>query len=541
MEKALQETGLTPLQARILARRGLTPETLDDFLNPVLSRLASVSLPGTEAFVTRVLSAIQKKEQILIFGDYDCDGVCATAILVETLKALGAWVVGFLPERETEGYGMTDASVARMLQEYPTVGLVITVDNGINSISQIAGLQDKGIDVIVTDHHLADKTMPLCICVHATEMCGAAIAFFLAGALIKAAKEHGLYRGPSIGGPLLVLAGLATVTDVMPLLGQNRILVAEALKRFRAWAPLGLKELFDRASRTTAPTLKSKDFGFLIGPRINAAGRIASGMDALKLILSTDREEARALAHKVDLHNTTRKSIEQGMVEEALTQLVEGAPAQVIYLTAKTAHPGVAGIVAARIMERVQTPVAVIVNGHGSARAPTGYHVRDALSASAAALERFGGHAAAGGFTVRTSAFAALFCEACFAQARTCGTTQQDLTVVDADVSGSDLTLAFAMWLQTLEPFGEGNAQPLFRLRAVRLRDVKTVGSDGRHLQITFKDSQIPRAVWWNQGNLIEQLRAESVKPYDCIFNLEVSNYGEPHPELCIHSLQVSE
>ncbi len=538
MAAALQALGFSPLQARILARRGVAPETLEAFLNPTLAQLEAPALPGMAESVSLILSVLQQQQEIVVFGDYDCDGVCATAILVETLKTLGAPVVGFLPERLTEGYGMTDASVTRLLSEHPRVSLVITVDNGINSLVQVEMLQEKGVKVIVTDHHLTGDCLPTCPILHTTEMCGAAIAFFLARSLVAEAKARGIYQGRAIGGPLLILAGLATVTDIMPLLGVNRILVAEALKRFRAWAPLGLKELYDRASRTGVSTLTSKDFGFLLGPRMNAAGRIASGMDALNLLLSADREVARALAHTIDLQNTTRKSIEQRMVDAALTQIVEGAPAQVIYLNGETAHPGIAGIVAARIMERVQTPVAVVVDAHGSARAPEGYHVRDALAASSEALERFGGHAAAGGFTVRTPDFKELFCSACSAQATMCAQSFSQERAIDADVVGHDLTLELAQWLQTLEPFGEGNPEPIFRLRGVKLGDVKPLGLEGRHLQMTFKDVMIPRAVWWNRGDLVESLRAGSSKDYECIFTLEVSTYGEPHPELRIQSLQ---
>ena len=412
----LESAGIPRLLARLLAIRGIVPDSVDAFFSPSISDLAKPSeLPGISKSAEVVLDAVSRGDKIVVFGDYDCDGICASAILAIAIGAIsksGSRPAVFLPDRLTEGYGMTSASVARMLAENPGVKLLVTVDNGINSVDEVARLKASGISVVVTDHHLPGETIPAADAVvnpkvastpRLEGLCGAGVAFMLANACVTLARERGLYSGPNVGGPLLVLAGIATVTDIMPLTGQNRILVYEALKRFRSLAPTGLKELLLRASRSSSPTLTSKDFGFLIGPRINAAGRMASGMEALRLILSTDREECREFARIVDVRNVERKSVEQSMLDEALSKIVPGAPAQVIDIP--NGHQGVAGIVAARILERLgedpveggPKPVCVIVKGHGSARAPEGYNVRDAFIHSAEALERFGGHAAAGG------------------------------------------------------------------------------------------------------------------------------------------------
>ncbi len=553
---ALVAVGHSALQARLLALRGVTAETAEGWLSPSLSTLASPhDLPGISEAVRLLLSALRAGRKIVVFGDYDCDGICATSILVQTIRTLGGDAAPFLPERLTEGYGMTAASIARLLAEYPQASLVVTVDNGINSVEQVATLKAHGLDVIVTDHHLPGDVLPDCPIVnpkvaspeHFDGLCGAGVAFLLAKALVIAAKEAGDYDGPNMGGPLLVLAGLATVTDIMPLVGQNRILVAEALRRFRAWAPVGLRELLDRATRTTVPMLTTRDFSFLIGPRINAAGRVASGMDALKLVLASDREEARRLALTVDLHNTTRKSIEQKMTDDACEQIKEDAAAQIIVLPSQTAHPGIAGIVAARILERLgvahAVPVCVIVDGHGSARSPDGMNVRDALQGAAEALVRFGGHAAAGGFTVKEGQldrFCELFRETCARLARDIPSEAREIEWVDAEVSAADLTLDFAQWLQRLEPFGEGNPMPTFLLRQVYLADARPLGADGRHLQVFFKDP-VPRGVWWGHGDRVNQLRADAAKPHDLVFTVEVSSYGEPHPELRFLSISCSE
>jgi single-stranded-DNA-specific exonuclease len=416
-------------------------------------------------------------------------------------------------------------------------------------VEQVRTLKARGMDVLVTDHHLPGDQLPDCIVVNPKVsapaslewLCGAGVAFLLSMELVNEARERGVYRGPKIGGPLIVLAGLATVTDIMPLSGQNRLLVAEALKRFRTLAPVGLRELYDRATRSAAP-LTSRDFGFLIGPRVNAAGRLASGMEALSLLLAKDREEARALARTVDFRNTERKTVEQSMTDAALQQVVPEAPAQVIDIP--DGHQGVAGIVAARILERLgaagPVPVCVVVRGHGSARAPDGYNLRDAFVESSEALTRFGGHAAAGGFSVRdgqVARFRELFCAACARQAAASPASRRGAVMVDAVVDGADITLDLANWLGLLEPYGEGNPTPVFAIRRAYISEARPLGQDGRHLQVAFRGLRTPRGVWWNRGDIVEELRARSSEPFDVAFTVEVSTYGEPHPELRLVAL----
>ena len=537
------EGGEPEILKRLLELRGIAAADISAFLYPSLSDLAEpAELPGIVEAADVLLDAVSAGREVVVFGDYDCDGVCAAAILVKTLEALDARVRPFLPERLTEGYGMSDASVARMLSEIPSVGLVVTVDNGINSVGQIAALRGRGVSVVVTDHHLPGEELPAADAlvnpkVRAPErlsgLCGAGVAFLLANRLVAEAKRRGMYSGPNIGGPLLVLAGLATVTDIMPLVGQNRIIVSEALKRFGKWAPLGLKELHFRAARSGGDKLTSRDFGFLLGPRINAAGRMASGMDALDLLLESNRERVREYAMRIDLNNTERKSIELKMTEDAMSRVVEGAPAQVIDLPG--GHPGVAGIVASRVLERLggTVPVCVIAAGHGSARAPDGINIRDAFVACADVLATYGGHAAAGGFSVKdgmVDEFRARLCDYCrglgaapSAVRRAC---EPELWIEPGDV-----TLQLAEDLQLFEPFGEANPEPVFGLREMVFSDVRPLGSDGRHLAVNMRSSGL-RAVWWGQGELVEPLRAAGSAPHDIAFTIAVSDYGERHAEL---------
>ena len=540
-----------PIIAKILALRGITAADLEDFLHPTLDKLAKPEeLPGIDKAADIILDSVLYRRKIVVFGDYACDGVCATAIVSRTLRALGGNVSEFIPDRLTEGYGMSESSIARMLKSNPGVGLVITVDNGINSVTEVTNLKRKWSSVVVTDHHLPGDELPDANAIvdpkleappHLQNLCGAGVAFMLANRIVSEAKRRGMYRGPSIGGPLLVLAGLATVTDIMPLLGQNRILVSEALKRFFTCAPMGLRELHARAARTGANELTTRDFGFMIGPRINAVGRVERyGADqALELVVSEDQEIVRELARIVDGYNVERKAIEQKMSDEALAKVVPGAPAQVIDLP--DGHPGVAGIVAARVMEKVggRGPVCVYAGGHGSARAPEGFNVRDAFVACDEVLERYGGHAAAGGFGVkegRIDDFRRMLCEYCERLAAADTTPQKKANEPELWIEPADLTLELAEELRQLEPFGEGNREPVFGLKSVLFADVKPLGMDGKHLSVLLRGSGL-RAVWWGRGDLVEKLRAESAAPHDITFTLAVSDYGERHAELRLVSI----
>ena len=535
---------------KLLRQRGIVD--YEKFFNPSLADLATPEeLPGVSAAVAKMIEAVKAGRRIVVFGDYDCDGVCATAIMALALKAIGGNVDTFLPKRLDEGYGMSDEAVVRMLGDFPGVELVVTVDNGINSISQIADLRSEGIETIVSDHHLPSVNMfgqmllPNAVAIvnpkvaapeHLQDLCGASVAFLLANALVDAATKCGLYAGPKIGGPLLVLAGLATVTDVMPLVGQNRILVSESLKRFHNWAPLGLRELYARASRSTSTTLTTKDYGFLIGPRINAAGRVANGEESLELVLTDDREIAREAARIVDGRNVERKQIEAGMVEQAMAKVVDGAAAQVIDMPdGPPEQQGIAGIVAARIMEKVHVPTGVLAGGHGSARAPEGYNVRDALKACSKYLTRYGGHAAAAGFSVKegmVDEFRVAFAAECAKQYETFRNsslhTPTSSLRFDLEIEPADLTLELAEEIAKMEPFGEGNKEPVFMFRNATLSDVRFLGQESKHLAFTANGF---KGVWWGRGDLVEELRA-SVAPVDIAFTIEISTYGEPHVEL---------
>ena len=538
---------LHPIVERLLELRGIGEDAREAFLDPSLRRLARCDeLPGVREAVGVILPFVRDGREIVVFGDYDCDGVCASAILVTTLRRLGAKADAFIPDRFKEGYGLTAASIERLFREHPSVGLIVTVDNGISAAREVAELKARGVSVVVTDHHLPGPDLPVADALvnprvaalpGCEELCGAGVAFYLAGALVQAAMSAGIYSGGKFGGPLLVLAGLATVADLMPLREQNRILVAQSLACFNRCAPVGLRELLLSAARVASSAPTSRDYGFLLSPRINATGRMESAVIAYNLIMEEDREVARNLAVRVNGLNSLRQTEEREMVVAVQAQVAPGRAAAVA--RREEGNSGVAGIVAARVMERLRVPVAVAVGDNGSVRAPAGYNAHDALAASSAALERFGGHAAAGGFTLKDGMFEEfkrLFTDACAAQYAANKEEVERGKVLEPDLGlePQDLTLELFDAMQVMAPFGEGNEEPVFGLRAVRFGDAKPIGAEGKHAVFSFVNRSIPRAVWWNHGIDVEVIRAHDV-PRDVLFTLLVSDYGgDRHLELCL-------
>ena len=563
--EAFRSAGLPPILARLLASRGVTEEGREAFLDPSLTRLArSDDLPGMTEAVQVILPFLHTKRKIVVFGDYDADGVCASAILVTALRRLGGNAEAFIPHRFGEGYGMTAASLERLWCEHADAALVVTVDNGISSPDEVAKLKVKGIRVVVTDHHLPGENLPKAdalvnprvqSCPGSADLCGAGVAFFLASALAQAATEKGLYTGPKFSGPLLVLAGLATVADLVPLKEQNRILVAQSLAYFNRCAPYGLRELRDKAARSAA-ALTARDYGFLLAPRINAAGRMKTADAAFDLLVCTDedREGARQLASRIDGFNGERRGFEQTMYQEACAQIDKAGEEDLQAVVAWDAgcvtgatkgqrwHLGVAGIVASRLLEHYHVPAAVAVGETGSVRAPDGYNVHDALAAASEHLVRFGGHAAAGGFTVKPGAFEAFraaFTTAC-AKQRKEHALDADARDFDGWVEPGDLTPGLYADLRRLEPFGEGNPEPVFGLRGVTLREVRVMGVEGRHLSLAFVNRDVPRAIWWGHGGRAEDLRKHAARPYDVFFTLTTSGFDSalPHLELRVVDLR---
>lgn len=554
--------------ARVLAVRGAgTTEAAVAFLSPDLkAHLAHpYTFPGARSAAERLWDAIRAGREIVVYGDFDADGVAAAAVLVTALRRLGGAAEAFLPVREPEGYGLTFAALARCLAQRGRLpGLLVTVDCGIGSVAEVAHLNGLGVEVIITDHHEPGAELPpaavivnprLAASPGAENLCGAGVAFKVAHALVELGRENGWYAGGPIGGELLAPVGVATVTDVVPLTGENRVFVAGALKHWERLAGEGLRALLARASQQTVDAPDATTFGFVIGPRINAAGRMDSAMVAYELLTTRDRDRAAELAARLEAFNGERRGVEARIVAAARRQCglaedggVFGEAAVVVggdgsHAGAAGWHPGVIGIVAARLSDAAERPAAVVAfdetgAGRGSVRAGEGYHALEALEAAREALEGFGGHARAAGFQVKAGRFAEfkrLFCEAC---ARQAPGAARELTV-DGWLAPQELTLELHREQQRLEPFGAGNPAPRWGVRGAELARAQPVGQAGEHLQLAFRfgSGETVRGVWFRAGGLVETVRAAGGR-FDVVFELSRNDFGgEPSAELRVVDL----
>jgi len=467
------ELGCPLSVAGILARRGVDhPCGAADFLAPKLKRLSDpFLLPEMRAAVDRTLAAIDRNERIVLYGDYDVDGVTSLALLVRMLRAYGATPEAFLPSRIDEGYGLSPEGVARCVATF-SPQLLIAVDCGTSSAAEIATLTAQGVDVVVIDHHECPAALPLCTALINPKradagadfqyLCSAGLIFKFCHALLKTRalpdfdlREH------------LDLVALGTVADIVPLIGENRVLVQKGLETMAHTRWAGLRALMEVAA-VGAP-LTPGDVGFKLGPRLNASGRLGTAQESLELLLTDDSERAHALALDLDAHNRERQRVEKVTVTEAEAQIAfDPARDAAIIVGASGWHPGVLGIVASRICRQHHRPTLVIGFdenglGKGSGRGIAGFSLVEALGQCAHLLEKFGGHELAAGLALRQEHFEA-FSEAFKTCARAMLTDEEMVPRVklDCEVALSEINLDFLAVHEHLQPFGMGNAQPLF-------------------------------------------------------------------------------
>ena len=515
-ERLQRERSLPRPVAYSCARRGLEPAVLDTFLNPRLKELRNpLPIHDMERAVQRVWEAIDREEIIMIHGDYDVDGMTGTVFLTRTLRSLGANVVPFVPNR-SEGYGIGDAGISMVDQV--DAKLVLTVDCGTTAVNEIAALNSKGIDVVVLDHHNPEADLPDAFLVNPklgevdpefSRLSGVGVAAkFVHGMAIKRphAMSHEVYKDA------LQLVALGTVADVVPLLGENRIMVSFGLGRLSRSKLAGIQAL-KVVARLTRARLTAQDIAFQIAPRLNAVGRMGDARDALALLLTDDPTEAYRLAEHLEDLNLKRREADQVVLSEAVEQLrtsgSDEAPAMVVW---DDSWPvGVVGIAASRLVDKYHKPAFVIaVEGdlaRGSARTAGGVSLPEALASCHDLLEVYGGHSQAAGFTVRRENLSALKKGL---EAYIGGLSISDEATpweVDAQVELSELNPSCIDWLERLEPFGHGNPEPLFRTKGLVLaEDAGVVGK--RHLKLLFKDDQgrKVRGIAFGQGDRAKDL-----------------------------------
>jgi single-stranded-DNA-specific exonuclease len=473
------EVGLDPLAARVLVARGVAePQDAARFLSHELTDLPDpFRMRGMSAAVERLTRAIVQREQVTLYGDYDVDGVCSTALLSLFLDSVGAPPRTYIPHRIDEGYGLNLRAVERIAREGSR--LLVSLDCGIASVAEVARARDLSMDVVIVDHHTVPEMLPAATavlnphqpgCEYPTNaLCAAGVAFNLVMALRRSLRTLGWFqsrREPPLK-PLLDLVALATICDVVPLTGPNRILVRHGLDALgRADRP-GVRALKEVARLETEGAVSAGQVGFHLGPRINAAGRLDDATVGLQLLRTTSLAEARELATKLDHANEERRAIERRMLVEAVAQAEDRPGTRGLVLWAEGWHPGVVGIVAARVVERFHKPTLVIGVqggvGKGSARSIEGFHLVEALHECAEHLSRFGGHRHAAGVTLdaeRLVDFRRDF-EAIAARRL----REEDLEPrcrVDAVVHPDELTERAVGALAALGPFGAGNPEPIF-------------------------------------------------------------------------------
>ncbi len=535
-----RDLGVSDITASVLARRGYdTPEIAARFLDAALPGHDPLLLGDMEVAVERIRSAVASGTRICVHGDYDVDGICATALAVLFLRELGADVVWHLPSRFEEGYGVSRETLARLADD--GVGLVLTVDCGITAVDEVAEAARRGLDVVVTDHHRPGPVLPDCPIVATRpssypfpELCGTGVVFKLGEALLG--SEHPAVRRN------LDLVALATIADVVPLVDENRALAAAGLLQLAATQRPGLQALM-RSAGVDPAAVDSGAVGFRLAPRINAAGRLGRPDIALELVLTDDAGEARRHADTLEELNRDRQAVEDRIVREAVA-VVDAMPEprrrrRGYVLWNEDWHEGVIGIVASRLAERFHRPVVLITRSHdswkGSGRSIPSFDLHGALSACSANLDRFGGHRAAAGLSIEESRIAAFADDfAAYADANLDPDELFEVVRVDAVVSAQDLTLGLAEELARLAPFGLGNPEPTLLVPATEAVAPATVG-DGKHLR--FRVRQHGRdggsAIAFGQGTQIDRLRAAG--RFDVAFRLKENHWnGTVAPQLVV-------
>ncbi len=516
------ELKISPLLAQCLLNRGLSePEPISRFLDPRLKQLADpFLLPHMRAAVERLFSAREKSEPLVIFGDYDVDGVTSTTLLSEVLTALGWKVERYLPHRMDEGYGLSQSAVENCLGQFPAT-LLLAVDCGSTARDTIDWLRGRGVDVIVLDHHQVSSPPPAAVALvnpqlaaesapSFRELCSAGLAFKLAHAVLKHGRDHGLPGAADFDlRPFLELVALGTIADLVPLTGENRILVTAGLPRLNATQRPGLLALKKVAG--ISKTIGGYEVGFQLAPRLNAAGRLETAQEALNLLLAPDAATAEPIAHSLDARNRERQNIERSIAAEVLGTLRKRFNPDTDFVIVEGQllwHIGVVGIVASRVLQEFYRPT-LSVGGdggewRGSGRSIEGFDLAAALRQCDDLLVRHGGHAMAAGLTIQPDKLDAFRTRLNELARRTLRPEQLQPTLsLDAEVTVSEVSLDRIRELDKLQLTGMGNPAVKLCARGVsHQRPLQRMGADKKHAKLWVTDGKATReAVLWNAGD----------------------------------------
>ncbi|MBS0157218.1 MAG: single-stranded-DNA-specific exonuclease RecJ [Nitrospira sp.] len=540
---------ISPVTASILLARGVT--TAEDATRWMSSPQDGLHdpflIPDMNAAVERLHQALSREERVCFYGDYDVDGVSATSLYLSFYQGLGGNACAYIPHRVREGYGLNEEAVRRLAHEGVT--LLVTSDCGTTSHHEIAVARELGMEVVVTDHHQTDATMPPALAVlnpHRRDsgypfkgLCSAGLAY-----KVVSAYQQRYGSGEVEPDSCLDLVALATVADIVPLQDENRILVRAGLHQLNRGARCGIRALKQVAGITKACT--SETIGFRLGPRLNAAGRLDHAMLCVQLLTTESDREAMQIAERLEQLNRQRQQIEEEITEEAGTYLKQDEPPAAIVLGSRDWHLGVVGIVAARLVDRFHRPSIVIAVddkgiGKGSARTIDGFDLYQGLSECRDLLDAFGGHPSAAGLTIKESRIAEFrqrFSEVVVGWATTA--RRVPTLHVDAEVNLTDVNLDLIQELEALHPFGAGNPEPTLAVRGLDVVEARVVGEKHLKLRVRQGRSFIFDSIGFRMGSF-EGLGLRAGRPVDLAFSPERNHWnGYDRVQLRIKALRMS-
>lgn len=558
-DRMLPRCGNIPAIAELLVRRGVsTPEGADAFFSPSLSGLHDPFLMNDmHKAVTRLNKAMGAKERIMIYGDYDVDGTTAVALVYKYLQNYYSNVEYYIPTRDDEGYGISLKSIDYAAEN--GVKLIIVLDCGIKAIQEIAYAKSKGIDFIICDHHVPDEELPPAVAILNPKMpdstypckhlsgCGVGFKFMQAFAISNGLSSHNELES------MLDLVAVSIASDLVPIVGENRVMAYHGLKRLNSNPNLGLRSIM-RLCKLTNKDITISEVIFKIGPRINASGRMQSGMETVDLLVSRDLHEAYEKGKDIDQHNRERKEIDKKITEEANALIeknvgiVKDKRAIVIYN--RDWHKGVIGIVASRLTELYYKPAVVLSQSNGlatgSARSVQGFDIYAAVNSVRDLLENFGGHTYAVGLSLREEnipEFRRRIEE--YVASHILPNQLEPHLDIDADIEFADITPELVSFLKKFNPFGPGNQKPVFRTRNVfDFGTSKLVGRNLEHIKLELEDdstSHVINAIAFNMAPYFERIHAH--KPVDICYTIEQTRHGSNREsiQLMIRDIRPSE
>jgi single-stranded-DNA-specific exonuclease len=537
------------LAGQLLYNRGITSrENANSYLEaPVPQDSDPFCLKGMALSVDRISRALAQNQKIIIYGDYDVDGVTATALLYETLRGLGADVDAYIPDRFDEGYGLNKTALKNLFDQ--GASLVISVDCGARSVEEAEYSREIGLDLIITDHHQPLKVIPDAFAVinpklpdqdyPYIDLAGVGVAYKLAQALLDK-----LGGGSSLADRWLDLVALGTVADLAPLTGENRFLVKRGLDTIHSGRRLGLSALC-RAAGVNQAMVTASDIGFMLGPRLNAAGRLETAMNAYHLLIASDLDEAQSLASLLNKQNTDRQELTRQTQQIAMDRIGEIGPDDFILFVVDAAfNEGIVGLAASRLAEAYHRPAIVGVIAEKttrcSCRSIPGFHITQALDECSDLFVRHGGHAAAAGFTVLNENLETL--QIRLREIARRELNSKDLTPVlsaDAEAGFSDLNPKLLGFLDLLQPTGYGNPEPYFVARNLIVKNKRAIGSEGKHLKMTLSDGWLTLdAICFRYGFLLNALPDR----VDVLFSFERNIYnGQVYLQMNVKDIKSSE